>query len=223
VSDPPLFQLDDPRWGRLALPVGGTVVLLGPSGAGKTKLVRSLLGLDAPLSGVQIRGVPGTPTDLAHLAGWVPEGDGAFLSDTVWENVASAAFSPPPRREDAHDALDLVGLAGRAGEPISALTRNGRRRVALARALASRRPLLVVDGELDSTIWPLFPGVLQQAPWVEGALLATARAAELAWRADSVALMTDGRVLAQAPLAEFLESSDPDVRAVLTWVMPAVS
>jgi hypothetical protein len=55
---------------------------------------------------------------------------------------------------------------------------------------------------------------------VEAVLLATARAGDRAWAADSVALVADGRLVAQAPLAELFDSGDPDVRAVLAWVIP---
>jgi ABC-type transporter Mla maintaining outer membrane lipid asymmetry ATPase subunit MlaF len=226
---PPLFEFDDPARGRLALATGGTVVLLGPSGAGKTRLIRSLLGLPAPggtrpepLVGLRLRGRPAPPDGLAPLAGWVPEGDGVFLSDTVADNVARPPWTAPADPAAARDALDLVGLAGRAGEPVSALGRSGRRRVALARALASRRPLLVVDGELDPTIWALLPTLLAQAPWVEGTLLATASVSAIAGLGtdgpDQVALVGNERVVAQGDLATLAASSDPDVRGVLVWV-----
>lgn len=216
-----LLEMDDPRRGRLVIRAGETVVLLGPSGAGKTALIRALLGLEGAHPGpvLAVRGRAAPTRELAALVGWVPEGDGVFLSDTVWDNVARPPSVPPNDPALARDALDLVGLASRAAEPVANLPRQGRRRVALARALASRRPLLVIDGELDPALWALFPGVIEQAPGVEAALLVTTRAGERAWAADSVALVADGRLVAQAPLAELLDSTDPDIRAVLAWVV----
>lgn len=219
----PLLELDDPMRGRLVVSGGETVVLLGPSGAGKTRLIRALLGLEdsGPEAVLSVRGRRARPRDLAALVGWVPEGDGVFLSDSIWDNVARPPGVPPNDSGLARDALDLVGLADRAREPVANLPRPGRRRVALARAVASRRPLLVVDGALDPTLWALLPGLLEQAPGVESVLLATASAGERAWQADSVALVAGDRIVAQAPLAELLDSADPDVRSVLSWVAPS--
>ena len=217
-----LLELDDPVRGRLVVGTGQTVVMLGPSGAGKTRLIRALLGLDesGPEAVLSVRGRRARPRELAALVGWVPEGDGVFLSDSIWDNVAHPAGAAPNDRVLARDALDLVGLAERAREPVANLPRRGRRRVALARALASRRPLLVVDGELDPTLWALLPGVVEQAPGVESVLLATATAGDRAWEADTVALVSGERLVAQAPLADLVDSTDPEVRAVLSWVSP---
>lgn len=218
-----LLDLDDPVRGRLVVGPGETVVLLGASGAGKTKLIRALLGLEdsAPEAVLSVRGRRARPRDLAALVGWVPEGDGVFLSDSVWDNVARPPGIAPNDAALARDALDLVGLADRAREPVANLPRPGRRRVALARALASRRPLLVVDGPLDPTLWALLPCLLEQAPGMESVLLATASAGERAWQADSVALVAGERIVAQAPLADLVDSSDPEVRSVLSWVSPS--
>jgi ABC-type transporter Mla maintaining outer membrane lipid asymmetry ATPase subunit MlaF len=152
----------------------------------------------------------------------VPEGDGVFLSDTVWDNVARPAGATATVADRAaRDALDLVGLAGRAHQPVSVLAPRERRRVALARALASRRPLLLVDGELDPAVWASLPGLLERSPWVQGTVLATATASERAWASDSVALVANGRIVAQGPLAALIDSRDPDVRGVLVWVVPS--
>src|SRR5438045_1182815 len=114
-----LLELDDPVRGRLVVGIGHTVVMLGPSGAGRTTLSRVRLGLEesGPEAVLSVRGRRGRPRELAALAGWVPEGDGVFLSDSIWDNVAHPPGALPNDPGLARDALDLVGLAGRAREP----------------------------------------------------------------------------------------------------------
>jgi ABC-type multidrug transport system ATPase subunit len=225
LERPPFLEMDDGRRGRLRVGSGETVVLLGPSGAGKTGLIRSLLGLDRaqPPARLRVKGRRAAPADVAALTGWVPEGDGVFLSDTVWDNVARPAGATATVADPvaARDALDLVGLGGGVHRPVSVLSAWERRRVALARALACRRPLLLIDGELDPTVWAVLPALLAQAPWVKATVLATATASERAWASDSVALVADGRIVAQGPLAALVDSRDPDVRGVLVWVVPS--
>src|SRR5919199_2018101 len=222
---PPFLEMDDRHRGRLRACSGETVVLLGPSGAGKTALIRSLLGLDRtrPPARLRLQGRPTAPTEVAGHVAWVPEGDGVFLSDTVWDNVARPAGATVTVTDPAAagDAVDLMGLGDRAHQPVSALSPRERRRVALARALATHRPLLLIDGELDPAVWGVLPSLLGQAPWVKATVLATATASERAWACDSVALVSNGQIVAQGPLAALIDSRDPDVRGVLVWVVPS--
>ncbi len=215
-----MLMVRDGRRGDLDLDDGEMVVLLGASGTGKTTWLRSLMGLEHAFERTTYRGRPFTRARVAEAVGWVPEGDGVFLSQTVWDNVATPlhVMATPPAL--AADALDLVGLADRASEPVSNLNVGARRRVALARALARRSPLLVVDGELDPTLWAFWPSLRAHMPWIRAVLVSSATADETAWRADRVALVDDGCIVGQAPLAHLVDSRDPRVRSVLAWVTP---
>jgi ABC-type multidrug transport system ATPase subunit len=195
-------------------------VLLGASGSGKTTWLRSLVGVGRSFDQALLFGKPLTKAGVAASIGWVPQNDGVFASETVWANVHAPRYVEPCDPERARDALDWVALADRAGEPVTNLGYGGRRRVALARALARRRPLLVIDGELDRSLWPLFPSLCEQFSWLRGLVVATATIEDLAWHADGVAPVEDGRVLDQAPLATLMKSNNPDVKAVLAWTSP---
>lgn len=220
LTGPPV-SVDDAHRGSLQVGEGELVVLLGPSGAGKTRWLKALVALDKTgfdrgyLFGRKI-----SQETVASTIGWVPQGDGVFLSDTVIGNVLGppATRSCTPRQ--ARDALDLVALQDRAGEPVANLGLGERRRVALARALARRRPLMVVDSPLDPTLWSLFLSLRPLLEWVRGWLVADTAAGELSWRADSVAVMRDGRVIGQGPLASLLGGTDPAVREAALEVCP---
>ena len=214
----PLLALESEDVGWLQVLDGQRVVLLGASGAGKTHVLRSLVGLVAG-GRVRMSGRVAATRDVRAMIGWVPESDGVFLDHTVLTNVAAPPHAERTREDVALDALDLVALAARAADPVARLSRTERRRVALARAIASRRPVLVVDGDLDPTLAPLLPLVLEQAPHLRAVLTAGCLADDWAWAADSVALVAEGRVVAQASLAELACRQDADVKGVLTWVM----
>jgi ABC-type multidrug transport system ATPase subunit len=209
-----LVGFDDAVRGRLTVCEGERIVLLGASGGGKTTLLETMLGLRRPV--LQRRGSP-----LAALCAFVPQGDGVFLDATVVDNVRRPSHLLPEIREtDARDWLDLLALSAVADQPVAALSFRMRRRVALARALGQRKPLLVVDGELDGTVWPLLPTLLDFVPHLSSVLAASSKADVWAWRADSVALVDGGRVLAQDTMAQLARSADPLVGTSLACVTP---
>ena len=214
------LNVRDRRRGALDIGDGEMVVLLGASGQGKTQWVRSLVGLGEDFDRADAFGAQLTRARVPEVLSLVPQNDGVFLSDTVWDNVHAPRHVAPVDPALAADALDLVGLRDRAGEPVANLGIGGRRRVALARAVARRRPLLVIDGELDPTIWALWPALRSRMPWLRGVLVVATVAGDAAWRADTVALMEDGAVVGQAPLAHLCDSLDPQVRSVMAWVTP---
>ena len=159
---------------------------------------------------------------MAAAIGWVPELGGVFADLSVLDNVTRPPFVPAVAEDLALDALDLLGLGARLQDSAGALSTGERRRVALARAIARRAPLLVIDGNLDATLAPLLPAILNVLPHVRGVLTAGCTADEWAWRADAVVLVDDARAVCQAPLGELIDSRDPSVRSVITWVMPRV-
>jgi len=143
--------------GRMATP--GTLVLFGPSGAGKTLTLRALAGLATPTAGV-IRQRGRTIFDAAvrcdvppqaRRVGYVPQQGGLFPHLTVGGNVG---FGVPRAARDARvrevlDELDLTPLADR--RPAS-LSGGEAQRVAVARALAPSPDTLLLDepfGALD--------------------------------------------------------------------------
>ncbi|WP_223281092.1 anchored repeat-type ABC transporter ATP-binding subunit [Streptomyces antnestii] len=138
----------------LTLRDGELLGLLGPNGAGKTTLLRAVLGL-VPLSTGTVT-VDGIPPDRArHLIGYVPQRHefawdfpiditGAVLSGLT----RRAGFPRRPSREEraaADEAVELAGLADLRRRPVGELSGGQRQRVLVARALATRPRLLLLD------------------------------------------------------------------------------
>ncbi|MDQ7013363.1 MAG: metal ABC transporter ATP-binding protein [Planctomycetota bacterium] len=135
---------------------GERLGILGPNGAGKTTLVRIALGLLAPTSG-EVRVFGATPAH-ARAAGWigyVPQRAAAELAfplsvQQVVEMPTRLGLKPWQRPDaEARDAvgyaLSVTGCEGFADRPIGRVSGGQLQRAMIARALASRPRLLVLD------------------------------------------------------------------------------
>jgi ATP-binding cassette, subfamily C, bacterial CydC len=153
------WRADAPVFDGLTLdiPAGARVAVLGPSGAGKSTLAALLLKLAAPQTGrISLGG-----TDLAALSaadlrsrvGWLAQATHLF-DDTVRQNLLLA--KPDATDDEVWDALerarvaDVVrglpdGLDAWLGEAGAHLSGGQGRRIALARALLSTAPILILD------------------------------------------------------------------------------
>ncbi|MER7788117.1 metal ABC transporter ATP-binding protein [Streptomyces sp. NPDC097640] len=139
----------------LAVRRGEVVALLGANGSGKSTAVRSVVG-QVPLSGgdLELFGTPGRRfRDWARI-GYVPQRTTAAsgVPATVREVVSTGRLTRrrlgPPRAADraaVRRALELVGMADRAKDSVSALSGGQHQRVLIARALAGEPELLIMD------------------------------------------------------------------------------
>jgi len=137
---------------------GDLVVVIGPTGAGKSTLLRLMAALELPTSGrITIAGrdvARLSPRARAHLRrqiGFVPQDMLLFEDRSVIDNVTAPALIAGERRSEAIDrarvALQRVGLDPTQFGALRCdrLASGERRRVALARALANRPALLLID------------------------------------------------------------------------------
>jgi ABC-type multidrug transport system fused ATPase/permease subunit len=134
----------------LSVAPGQIVAVLGPTGAGKTTLLRTLLGLETPTAGdISYAGASLCEADRGPRArpfAWVPQ-DAPLLADTLAANVALGAPA------DAREALTPLGAAhlvdalgsSRLGQGGRAVSGGERQWIALARAIATRQPILLLD------------------------------------------------------------------------------
>jgi ATP-binding cassette, subfamily B, multidrug efflux pump len=144
------------------LPAGRTLGLVGPTGAGKSTLVKLILRHYAPQSGsLKWNGVDLQDYTLAALRGaiaWVPQ-EAFLFSATVAENIALA--KPGATREEVENAArlaavhdDILRLPGGYETPVGergvTLSGGQRQRVAIARALLADAPMLLLDDALSA-------------------------------------------------------------------------
>lgn len=159
----------------LTVTAGEVVAVLGANGSGKSTLVRAALGLVPVGAGsVALFGTPQRRFRQWHRIGYVPQrlGAGSGVPATVREVVASGRLArrgvlrPSGRadREAVAAALDAVGLADRAGDPVSTLSGGQQQRTLIARALAGGPELLVLDeptAGVDAASQEAFAGALR--------------------------------------------------------------
>ena len=127
--------------------------IFGPPGSGKSTLLCVLAGLLPPDRGaVTVFGEPLRPPRPAGIS-WVPERIAWYPFLTAREAIEYYAtvrdLAPGARRERVNAVLDRVGLAARAGAPVSDLDRPERKRLALAQALVTNPRLLLLDETLS--------------------------------------------------------------------------
>ncbi|MFJ3225956.1 ABC transporter ATP-binding protein [Streptomyces sp. NPDC086783] len=204
---------------------GSFTAVMGPSGSGKSTLLHCAAGLDRPTSGtVTVAG-----TELAALSerrrtllrreriGFVFQSFGLLPSLTAAQNVALPArlAGRRPSRGAVREALERVGLAGRAGHRPSQLSGGQQQRVALARALITRPAVLFADeptGALDTGAGREVLLLLRELVDREGqtTVMVTHDPVAAAY-ADRVVFLVDGRVS-----GELSAPSAGDVAARLT-------
>ena len=125
--------LKDLTW---SVPEGRISVIMGPSGGGKTTLLRILLGLEHADSGT-VLGLEGKRLSAV------------FQEDRLCENVSAVSnlrlVNPALSRKSAENMLEKLGLGDALRQPVRELSGGMKRRVAIARALCTEYDVLLAD------------------------------------------------------------------------------
>jgi branched-chain amino acid transport system ATP-binding protein len=149
---------------------GELVGIIGPNGAGKSTLFDVLTGFQPPDGGsVLLNGQPITrlrPDEISRLGvGRTFQKLKPFNQMTVVENVMVGAFQktthPAEARTHALEALEQVGLADKADAHARVLSTGQRKRLEMARALASRPRLLLLDEVTGGVDQRSIPGLVE--------------------------------------------------------------
>ncbi len=211
----------------LEVAAGECLAVAGPSGAGKTSVLRVAAGLLHPDHGrVEADGETwldtGRGVDLPperRRCGYLFQEYALFGHMSAWQNVAYPLKGVPrsERRARAHELLERFGMAGLAESRPRTLSGGERQRVALARALARRPGVLLLDEPLSALDARTRAGASRELAAVlreveVPALLVTHDFAEAAHLGDRVGVIDAGRVvqegtpsdLAAAPRSAFV-------------------
>ena len=188
----------------LTVPAGGRLAVLGPNGSGKTTLLRLIAGLERPTAGrVLVDGAPaGRSLGQRRQTVFIGQ-QPALLSTAVRHNVelplAWRRITKDERRRRALAALKQLGVDQLSERPADQLSGGERQRVSLARALATRPQLLLLDepaAALDPPSRSRFLDDLASAlsELDQTVVHVSHRPAETLRGADTVAVLIDGEL-----------------------------
>ncbi|WP_111719231.1 ABC transporter ATP-binding protein [Homoserinimonas sp. OAct 916] len=192
----------------VTVPCGQVVGLLGPSGGGKTTLMRSIVGVQRIASGsVQVLGLPSGDARLRRLVGYSTQAASIYDDLTVRQNLSYFRSVLGARAEDIDRVLQETALSDTAGQLVATLSGGQRSRVSLAVAMLSSPPLLVLDEPtvgldpvLREDLWNLFHDLARGG----STLLVSSHVMDEATRCDRLLLMRDGDLVADLTPSELL-------------------
>ncbi len=199
----------------LDVPAGCAYGFLGHNGAGKTTVIRMLLGLTPPDAGtVHLDGHPVDSDRLAALGrvGAIVEEPRFHPHLTGWENLrVVAAVRGPQALRRIGPALERVGLADRARDRVATYSQGMRQRLGIARCLLVDPKLIVLDEPTNG----LDPGGILQLRQLVAAFVAEGRTVfvsshvldEIERVCQYVAVIDRGRLVAEGPVAELVGGS----------------
>ncbi len=195
---------------------GQVTGFLGPNGAGKSTTMRMIMGLDRPTHGsTTVNGRPfGEHTDPMRQAGALLDAKAAHPGRRAVDHLRLLAATNGIARSRVDDVMELTGITSVARRRIGGFSLGMHQRLGIATTMLGDPDVLIFDEPVNG----LDP---EGVHWVRG--FAKARAAEgrtvfisshlmseMAQTADHIIVLGKGRVLADAPIAQFLGGADQE-------------
>jgi len=188
----------------LELSSGKIIGFIGPSGAGKTTLIRSIVGRQKLTKGtVDVFGMPAGDKRLRDTVSYMTQEASVYSDLTVVENLEYFATMVGISRKEltveVARLMRLVDMEKHAGQLVGSLSGGQKQRVSLAIALIGKPRLMVLDEPtvgldpaLREQLWKLFRSLAQS----DTTLIISSHVMDEAERCDELILIRDGEVLA---------------------------
>lgn len=192
----------------LTLPSGKVLGLLGPSGGGKTTLMRAIVGVQKISSGtVTVLGEPAGSPGLRRRVGYDTQAASVYDDLTVEQNLRYFARLIGAPRDEVGRVIDAVDLHAQRAQVIGSLSGGQRGRVSLATAMLGSPELLVLDEPtvgldpvLRESLWRIFHALAAEGT----TLLVSSHVMDEAQRCDEVVLVHKGTVIAHTTPAQLI-------------------
>jgi len=205
---------------------GETFSIIGPSGTGKSILLRHLLGLETPDSGrILINGDPIDKVPRSYRSSMVFQSSALFNSLTVGENIGlwlrEHRICPETRiLEIISEKLAIVGLEGKESLKTAELSGGMKKRVAIARSLAMESDLVLYDeptAELDPVTTDELAETIVSLRGRSGntTIIVTHDLNFALYLSDRIAMMQQGRIVAIGTPMEIKASDNPFVMSFI--------
>jgi ABC-2 type transport system ATP-binding protein len=200
----------------LQVPHGQVVGLLGPSGGGKTTLMRSVVGVQQVAAGrVTVLGRPAGAVELRSRVAYMTQSPSVYGDLSVWANLRYfgrlQGLRGPDLATDVQRVLTAVDLEPQATATVGRLSGGQRSRVSLAAALLGHPELLVLDEPtvgldplLRRDLWNLFHRLAADGVTI----FVSSHVMDEAVRCDRLLLLREGRLLADETPESLLRRTD---------------
>jgi ABC-2 type transport system ATP-binding protein len=206
------FVLDDVTLEVRSAEVFG---LLGPSGAGKTTIVKLIAGIDKPTRGtVVVNGVRMPRLAMQRKIGYMAQSDALYMELTAYENLDFFAtlfsLTGKDKRRRIREVMDLVNLTDAMNRPVHQYSGGMKRRLSLAIALLHRPKVLILDEPtvgidplLRAAIWSEFETMSRTGTTI----IVTTHVMDEAEKCHRLGMIRNGRVIATGSPAELKENT----------------
>jgi len=199
----------------LTIDTGQIHGFIGPSGAGKTTLVKMIVGMATPDSGtIYVLGEKVPNLKLLQNIGYMAQSDALYLELTGLENLTFFAtlykMNKNERKKRISYVTDLVNLGSDINKKVSTYSGGMKRRLSLAIALLHNPKILIldeptvgIDPELRLNVWN---ELLRLKIEEEKTIIVTTHVMEEAERCDYVAMVRDGHIITSGTPSELKSS-----------------